>query len=359
MRPISSPILSRRSNRTFCLPVFSRQGFTLVELLVVIAIIGILMSLLLPAVQAAREAGRRISCCNNMRQCVLALQCYETSYRAFPGMMPVKNKTFSVQAKLLPFCEQENLQNLVDFDKPILGEGPTGALAGDNGEAAKFPVSLYRCPSDAENDIYTEFFTLQSGQAFAGANYMICTGTATGTYYDVRHETDGLFYIYSARRISQVTDGTSNTLVMSEALLGDHSTSTGDQPADFRRVMGRGNGWVPKEAGPGYSSLVANPDIQSDLLNHGGNVWVGWRGMSWIISKAHFNAFSTYSTPNPPYADWVAFGNGYLAARSNHPGGVNAAMVDGSVHFIDDTIDLFAWRAMGTIRGGELLDSVR
>ncbi len=282
----------------------ARSGFTLIELLVVIAVIGVLISLLLPAVQAVREASRRMSCSNNLKQCLLAMHCYHGAYRTFPGMMRVDQQTFSVQSKLLPFAEQSNLQNLIDFSKPILESGPIGALDVDNGVAARYVVPMYRCPSDGEEDTYTEYFTLTADQAFAGGNYMVCTGTATGTTYDVRYPTDGLYYIDSFRRVADIRDGSSSTIAMSETLLGDHSQTTGTQPANFLRIMGRGNGWVASSSGPGYPG-IADPDIQADLLDHSGNVWVGWRAMAWIISKSHFTAFSTYSTPNPPHADWV------------------------------------------------------
>ena len=332
-----------------------RQGFTLVEILVVIAIIGILIALLLPAVQSAREAARRMSCSNNLKQCMLAMHCYYDSARVLPGMMPPKMQSFSVQSKLLPFSEQEYLRSIIDFGKPIIGCGPTGELYADNGAAAKYVVPIFRCPSDAENDIYTEFFTLGSDQAFAGGNYMICTGTATGTNYDVRHKTDGLFYVNSFCKMSHITDGLSNTLAMSETLLGNHVQTSDTHTVVFSRMMARGNDWVTNSAGPGYAGIF-NPDIEKDLLNNSANIWVGWRAMAWIISKGQFSTFSTYSCPNPSYADWVAYGNGFFAARSNHPGGVNIAMADGSVRFADDSVDTSIWRAMGTISGSEILE---
>jgi len=333
----------------------ANKAFTLVELLVTIAIIGILIALLLPAVQAAREAARRAQCHNNLRQCLIGLHLYHDSYNAFPGMMPYAQQTFSVQSKLLPFLESANLQNLIDFSRPILGDGPSGALHADNSAAAKCVVSVFRCPSDGERDIYTEFFVLGPDQAFAGGNYMICTGTATRTYYDTRHRTDGLFYLNSYCRISSVLDGTSNTLAMSEALLGDHTPSNpGAMPpgADYRRCMARGNSWVPASPGPGYSGIM-DPQIPATLLANAANAWVGWRASAWIISKPQMCSFSAYSPPNPPHADWIAHGNGFLAARSLHPGGVNVALTDGSVSFTSDSIDVHVWRARATLAGGE------
>jgi prepilin-type processing-associated H-X9-DG protein len=226
-----------------------------------------------------------------------------------------------------------------------------------NARAARCSVPIFRCPSDAEDDLYTEFFTLNPGQAFAGGNYVICTGSATGTNYDMRHKTDGLFYLDSYLNLGSIIDGTSSTLAMSETLLGDHTPATpGAMPASAScaRCMARGNAWVPKDPGPGYAG-ICNPDIPRDLLSNAANVWVGWRAMAWIISKPQFCSFSTYSPPNPPYADWVAVGNGFLSARSLHPGGVNATMADGSIHFIGDSIDLAAWRALGTAAGGEVI----
>ena len=334
-----------------------RLAFTLVELLVVIAIIGILIALLLPAVQAARGAARRAHCTNNLKQCMLAMHLYHDSCKAFPGIMGYTQQTFSVQSKLLPFAEQANLQDLIDFNKPILGNGPTGALNGDNGEAAKHVVPMFRCPSDGENDIYTEFFTLSPGQAFAGGNYMICTGSATGTNYDIRHRTDGLFYVNSYLRMANVCDGTSCTVAMSETLLGNHTPTTpGPMPdgTDQSRCMAMGNAWAPNSSGPGYPG-ICNPDIPNDLLSNSSNMWMGWRAMAWIISKPHMCTFSTYSAPNPPYADWVARGNGFFAARSQHPGGVNAAMTDGSVRFVSETIELDMWHALGTVAGREVI----
>ena len=333
----------------------TRTGFTLIELLVAIAIIGVLVALLLPAVQAAREAARRMSCSNHLKQCVLAMHNYHDTYQCFPGVMSFTGSSFSVQAKLLPFAEGEGLQDLIDFDQDlILKVSGQSKLNPANEAAAGYVVPLFRCPSDNENDRYTEYFTT-TGQILAGSNYMVCTGSGTGTSYDIVFPTDGLFYVDSYRRFADIADGTSNTVAMSETLLGDHSLSS-TPPEDYRRVMGQGNNHVKRIAGgtvPGYQGIF-NPSIPQLLQNMVDN-WTGVRGSAWIVSKPFTSTLNGYSAPNPPYADWFGRGNGFFAARSLHPGGANAAYADGSVRFISDSIDIATWRAMTTIAGGEIL----
>ena len=332
-----------------------RSGFTLVELLVVIAIIGILVALLLPAVQAARGAARRMSCTNNLKQCMLAMHNYHDTYRCFPGVMIFSGSSFSVQAKLLPFAEQKALQELINFEKPLLTkQGGSCRLTPANEAAAGYVVPMFRCPSDGEEDLYTEFFTT-GNQVLAGSNYMVCTGSGTGTTYDIVFPTDGLFYVDSYKKFASITDGSSNTVAMAETLLGDHSQSS-TPPEDHRRVMGQGNSHVRRISGgnkPGYQGIL-NPNVP-DLLTGMVDRWSGARGSAWIVSKPFTSTFNTYSSPNPPYADWFGRGNGFFAARSFHPGGANSARADGSVHFVSETIDTATWRAMGTIGGGEVV----
>ncbi|MBU4272558.1 MAG: DUF1559 domain-containing protein, partial [Planctomycetes bacterium] len=151
----------------------ARPGFSLVELLVVITIIGILISLLLPAVQAAREAARRMSCANNLKQIGLALHNYHSHYNCFPGLGTTTSTSFSVQAKLLPFVEQENLRNLIDFTQPLyLGSSHSQTLNPAQAAAARTRLSLFRCPSDAGEDMYEE----KPGEVLAGGNYVVCGG---------------------------------------------------------------------------------------------------------------------------------------------------------------------------------------
>jgi prepilin-type N-terminal cleavage/methylation domain-containing protein/prepilin-type processing-associated H-X9-DG protein len=332
----------------------SRKGFTLVELLVVITIIGILISLLLPAVQAAREAARRISCINNLKQCGLSIHNYHSSIHAFPGVGGTPTSCFSVQARILPFAEQTNLHNLINFSQPLfVGTAGNMKLNSVQADAAKTIVPMFRCPSDGANDLNSKYM-VDSGETLAGGNYVVCTGSGTGTTYDIRYATDGLFYYGSACDFRHIKDGASNTLMMSESLLGSLNDTAGSAPGDANRQVG----WP----GSGYNSFnsnsagfvgITNPDLAS--VAAGCTTWEGSRCSAWIIGRPLFSAMSTYMLPNTPIPDIAGKQHmGFFAARSNHPGGVNILMADGSVRFVTDGIDLTTWRAIGTCCGGEV-----
>jgi prepilin-type N-terminal cleavage/methylation domain-containing protein/prepilin-type processing-associated H-X9-DG protein len=328
----------------------TRGAFTLVELLVAIAIIGILVSLLLPAIQAAREASRRMSCNNNLRQLGVALHNYHGTYKVFPGVSD--SRGLSVQAKLLPYVEEEGVHQLIDFSQWLL-TGPQGAvyLNPVQVEPPRTVLPLFRCPSDGMRDVYTEYQVANPGDAFAGGNYVVCSGSGTGTTYDTQYATDGLFYIGSACSFASVLDGASNTVWVSETLLGSHQDSTGPQPVDPKRQLGWPSGWTFVPGGAGYSAVV-NPDLAA--IAAACTTWRGSRGAGWIIGRQMFTMFSTYLSLNPVTPDLAGqMHTGFYHVRSNHPGGVNALLVDGSVRFVSDAIALNTWRALGTCSGGE------
>ena len=327
-----------------------RKGFSLIELLVVIAIIGILVGLLLPAVQAAREAARRAWCTNNLRQLGLALHNYHSVYNCFPGLGVASATSFSVQAKLLPFVEQSNLQSLIDFRQPLYvsyGRGVT-TLNPAQQAAASTPVPLLRCPSDGAEELYEE----NPGTLVAGGNYVVCTGSGTNYYYDIRFPTDGVFYYGSNTALRDLLDGSSNTMVISETLLGSRQHVTGvihSQNARARLMCRLATSL--KQPPPGLAGFF-NPDLESITANC--NRWNGNRGFGWIAGRTISTTYSAYLNPNARATDAVAHGIGFIGARSLHPGGVNVLFADGSVRFIRENVSSNVWRAFSTRAGGEV-----
>ena len=375
-----------------------RSAFTLVELLVVIAIIGMLISLLLPAVQAARESARRMQCTNNQKQIGLALHNYHSTHDVLPGISSLVprvtdtavcchgGQTVSVYVRLLPFMEYQSLDALIpkDNNKSESGENLQWVftqcprpydhvVVRQLNQASQTAVSAFRCPSDGgPNQMITIATNLATRPDTVAApvtptatcNYMFCTGSGTNDNYGIYIRTDGTFYLDSNAGLERMTDGTSNVIVVSEAIIGD-GTPLGNEPPSpltpwTRCALAPDYGINSNQPPPNFTTQKALTGIDvyaTDVadLAMGESEFVGWRGSIWLAGRAYANFFTTYSTPNPMHPDWGTRPTyGFYAARSFHTGGVNATLGDGSVRFVSNAVNRTVWQHWGKVDSGEV-----
>jgi prepilin-type N-terminal cleavage/methylation domain-containing protein len=297
----------------------SKGGFTLVELLVVIAIIGILIALLLPAVQAAREAARRMQCSNNLKQVGLAMHNYHSTHGSLPYAANGRHWSTWVRA-VLPYIEQQPMYDL--YDESIKYN------VSPNIELIQTRIAAYTCPSDTPAATW-----------FKGApnyNYVVNLGnTATWRASPLNGVTFSAAPFYNrndppmdgipAYRFANMRDGSSNTLMLSELLQGQNSNDL------------RGLTWF----GPASGFTTHNPPNSStpDYLDNG-----------WCPAESQ-------TIPDWPCQPATSANPVNFNARSRHTGGVSAVLCDGSVHFISDSIDLATWRNLSTMSDGAVLGS--
>lgn len=350
-----------------------RHGFTLIELLVVIAIIAVLIGLLVPAVQKVREAANRMSCTNNIKQIVLGAINHESTKGYFPALADGApagqinaSYAFGVLANVLPYIEQAQLQNLIDYTKPATLSGWRGDINPLHDAACSTVVKTFLCPSDGQNPLFANQSRTATPATFtsAGTNYVFNMGSGTASAaqvnYDAQFATDGVFWYGARVTYKDILDGSSNTLMTSECLLGPGlpAPASSATPPDVsgRHYVALNTGtFASNSALPGGwlrgGALFTSRPAECDT---GTRAWGVMRGSTWFWGGRDWNSvFNTGLLPNDPAADCGAHGRGWFAARSRHSGGVNAGLCDGSVRFITNTVDPIAWRGMATRMGGE------
>ncbi|WP_165245504.1 DUF1559 domain-containing protein [Paludisphaera soli] len=361
------------------------HAFTLIELLVVIAIIAVLIALLLPAVQSAREAARRIHCVNNLKQFGLALHNYHSSIGSFPiGQSWAKTtpgpnyggNPWSIHAQVLHHLEQAPVYNAINFSF-----APAQALNQayyTNSTILFTPLKLFLCPSDGLSPT-----VLEAQRMNFNCNYVGSTGTtveAIGAVQQtvVSQRTTGIFgfdnpivHGVPAYNVASVTDGLSNTIAYSERLVGGIGPAVADpRRASFGRVS-EVAGVVSLDASPLYPQVVqalaaCGAYARANVGTTDRSVGSSFSGATWQAGYLGTTLFNTIAPPNnPQYAfnscqadplfTWGL--SGFVNSTSNHSGGSNYTFADGSVRFIKSTIDLRTYWALGTRAGGEVISS--
>jgi len=294
-----------------------RAGFTLFQLLIILAILAILLGLLLPAVAKVREAAARTQSTNNLKQIALACHSYHDTHVAFPpGLDP---NGFSTSTYLLPFIEQNNLFQLIDFKKSIDDKA--------NAPARATQIKVFLSPTDVVGSVTTDF---------GATNYLFNAGSRPDLAGN-----DGVFFEGSKIRFPDITDGTSVTLMAGETLKGDAMVKATD--------MRRQHVLLKKEALKGIKENTGVDEWKNDK-----NIAANRCG-SWMDGHFLQGTFSGTRSINEAKPDVSCGGAGGLSGLRSATSTTNISICDGSVRAVNTTVKLSVWKALATRNGGEVI----
>lgn len=354
----------------------TRSAFTLVELLVVIAIIGLLVAILLPAVQAAREAARKSQCSNHIRQLALGFQNHHASKEYFPesqigsgepdGHGGCRGGMYSWHARILPYIEESGLHDSINFnmnmaDSCTSGEDGTISQLHPNARAAATEVPVFLCPSDGVTGSNAAVMGLSNPASdnFAGnAGWPTKTTGINGDQESSKYNgivslrnparPDLTTLARSLVRIRHVSDGLSKTAAISERLIQSAvdrvAILEGDQRLQSFHITGanRALGQMVKRC----SSTATHADAQHSAYL--GRAWIS----GWSPTGATYRHLKTPNQTNCHFGDSFTTGESIITPSSDHAGGVNVAMADGHVKFVSDDVDAIVWWRMGNRQDG-------
>ena len=335
----------------------ARRGLTLVEVLVVIAIIGVMIALLLPAVQAAREAARRANCANNLKQIGLAVQNYEGVNKTFPPSFCIKpgtvlsgnNGSWSIHGRILPYLEQSNAYSMVRLDVAWDAQVATGVPT--------MKVDTYFCPSDPGDTVRTN-----AGLPFT---YPQTYGFNMGTWliYDPAPSAggDGAFTVNGRITPASVQDGLSKTLCATDVkAFTPYIRNTADPGPNVpvsANVVASFSGGAQFKLGPNQNDNTGHTEWCDGRVHHSGITTVFPPNTQVLYTHADGNVYDIDYNSRQEGQSATQRSYAAVTARSYHPGIVSATFMDGSVRTINDEIDMTAWRAIGTRAGGEVVNA--
>lgn len=329
-----------------------RLGFTLIEVLVVIGIIGVLVSLTLPAVQAAREAARRARCTNNLRQLALATNNFAAANGGFPSHVTFRELSpqpdlkmihASLHCQLLGFLEESALFNAINFELPM--SWPQN-IPPANDTVSAHSIAGFLCPSDPLATAASH--GCQSYRGNVGLDEIYPVGLKQGRVVTQQSERGAFGPTAEILPLSAFTDGMSHTIAFSEKRIGS-GPGPFNPARDWVDGVSLPSSGVTADEWVAPCSSLAPSAVRSARTDS---------GRYWLLYGSRFTSFFTSVTPNnhvPDCGNAHDNGRGVFAARSYHPGGVNAAMADGSVRWSPSSIATATWRALGTRSGGEVI----